>query len=233
MKIIGAGFGRTGTSSLKFALERLGFGPCYHMFEVIGRPRRVRFWREVADGKRPDWHAHFARYQSALDFPASRYYKELMAAYPEAKVILTVRDPERWYESTFETIYYSADVTQGWRRYVLPPLTQFTDMVDAIIWTGIFGGKFEDRAHAIEAFNRHNEEVIATVPPEKLLIYEVKQGWEPLCAFLGVPVPAGKPFPHVNNRAQTRLFAAFMRGLTLAIPLGLAALLIWLYIQIF
>ena len=228
MKIIGAGFGRTGTASLKFALEQLGFGPCYHMIEVIRSPSRVKFWQTVANGEKVDWQEHFKDFQSTVDFPACNFYKELMKIYPDAKVLLSVRDPERWYDSTLETIYYTASVTKGWRRYVLPPLARFTDMVAALIWDGLFDGKFEDRAHAIAVYNRHNEEVKRHVPPEKLLVFNVKDGWKPLCSFLGVPVPEGKPFPHLNDRNQTRAFASFMRGLTVAIPIILLVLLVWL-----
>jgi len=228
MKIIGAGFGRTGTASLKYALEQLGFGPCYHMIEVLGRPSRIKFWQAVANGEKVDWREHFKNFRSTVDYPACNYYKELMEVYPEAKVILSVRDPDRWYESTLDTIYFTATVTKGWRRYVLPPYTRYTDMVDATLWSGLFDGKFEDHNHAIAVYKRHIEEVKQHVPPEKLLAFDVKQGWEPLCTFLGVPVPDGKPFPHVNDRNQTRAFATLMRGLVVAIPLLIAVAILWL-----
>ncbi len=114
MQVIGSGFGRTGTGSLKVALEQLGFGPCYHMDVVIKDPPRFEAWNKLTQGGSADWDAIFEGFESTVDFPACQYYKELMAAYPDAKVIHTVRDPQRWYESFYETIYYGKDMFPGW-----------------------------------------------------------------------------------------------------------------------
>jgi hypothetical protein len=207
LKIIGAGFGRTGTRSLKDALEMLGFGPCYHMVEVFEHPEHVALWQAATKGESVDWQEIFHEYQATVDWPACTFYKELMATYPNAKVLLSVRDPEKWYESAKSTIY---QVNQRRRTFfnsllfllfklMRPGIVAGVPMVNQLIWKGTFHDRFEDKEYAISVFNQHNEEVKNYVPPEKLLIYSVKDGWEPLCAFLGVPVP-DVPFPHLNDR---------------------------------
>lgn len=208
--IIGAGLGRTGTTSLKVALEELGYQPCYHMIEAFKHPRHAQTWRAAARGDAVDWPKLFGHYQATVDFPGCTYYKELMATYPAAKVILSLRDPERWYESTYETIYQMPQVIPAWVRKLSPWVNQIYQMTFDVVWDGQFGGQFGDRARTIAAFNRWNEEVIATVPAEKLLIYEVKQGWEPLCAFLGVSMPT-TPFPRKNDRRQMQRVLRFWR----------------------
>lgn len=192
LEVIGAGFGRTGTYSLKAALERLGFGPTYHMFEVFQHPEHIPLWQAAGEGKPTDWEQIFDGYRSAVDWPASAFYQELMEVYPEARVILTVRDPERWHESGMNTIFPKQE--DG------PELPEDPHgrMVHTILWNGIFGGRVHDREHAIALFNRHIEQVKERVPRERLLVYEVKEGWEPLCAFLGVPVP-DEEFPRLND----------------------------------
>ncbi|HLX58932.1 MAG TPA: sulfotransferase [Ktedonobacteraceae bacterium] len=192
LKVIGAGFGRTGTFSLKNALEELGFGPCYHMTELFDRPGATEQWDAIAGGAPADWNAVFEGYQAAVDWPACAFYEELMQVYPEAKVLLTIRDPEKWYQSVISTIYQVPRPD--------PALSLHAHMVNAIIWQGTFDGKIEDKDYAIAVFLQHIEEVKRQVPAEKLLVYDVKEGWEPLCAFLGVEVPAGKAFPHLNDR---------------------------------
>ncbi|MCB8978556.1 MAG: sulfotransferase family protein [Ardenticatenaceae bacterium] len=199
LKIIGSGFGRTGTLSLKAALEILGFGPCYHMQEVIKRPSHIKKWQQIGRGKSVPWQSIFRHFQATVDYPASTYYRELLAAYPDAKVIHTVRDPERWYDSTAETIFRSMHGLPFW-AYKLPwPMGNFIDLQEQIVWQGVFNGRFLDRTYAIQRFHEYTEEVKQNVPPEKLLIFQVKDGWEPLCNFLELPVP-GVPFPRVNDR---------------------------------
>lgn len=196
-KIIGAGFGRTGTSSAKVALDELGFGPCHHMTELFDQPERAALWEAAAAGQPVDWDELFAGYQSTVDWPACTFYAQLMEAYPEALVLLTVRDPERWYQSCRDTIYRSsASRADAPDANASDPVAH---MIDSIIWRGTFGGAFEDRQRAISIFERHNQEVQERVPSDRLLVYEVKQGWEPLCRFLSVDVPAGTPFPHLND----------------------------------
>ena len=196
LKIIGAGFGRTGTLSTKHALEELGFGPCYHMVELFDKPDVDTQWDAIVRGEPADWHAVFKGYPATVDWPACTFYKELMQAYPHAKVLLTVRDPETWYESVLNTIYQVSHQNPEHAR------TVHGGMVNRLVWQGTFDGKIEDKEYSIAIFLRHIEEVKRHVPAEKLLVYNVKEGWEPLCAFLGVEVPAGKPFPHDNDRAK-------------------------------
>ncbi len=203
MKLIGAGMGRTGTKSLQIALQELGFDPCYHMTEAFKHPAHMRLWHAAAQGEPIDWDALLGGYEATVDFPGCSFYRELMAHYPDAKVLLSVRDPERWYESAYATIYEMTKVIPRWLRLLVPPLRQLHEMADAVIWgnLGAFEGQMENRALATQKFIEWNERVQRDVPPEKLLVYSVKEGWEPLCDFLGVPVP-DKPFPHVNDRAE-------------------------------
>ena len=190
LEIIGAGFGRTGTMSLKVALEELGFGPCYHMIEVFEYPEHVSLWEAAIRGEPLDWEKIFGSYQAAVDWPTAAFYKELMKVYPHAKVLLTIRDPEKWYESTKKTLYPTGDA---------PEPSPIMRMATKLVWEQTFDGNFEDRRYAIEVFKRHNEEVKKHVSPERLLVYEVKEGWKPLCEFLGVEIPEEKPFPHLND----------------------------------
>lgn len=199
MKVIGSGFGRTGTLSLKTALEQLGFGPCYHMEEVFTRPKHIRAWHDVAYDKPVDWPDLFQDFQATVDFPASVCYRELMAAFPEAKVIHTVREPERWYDSTYETIYQASSLFPGWLLKMVKPIGRLSEMQQRLIWQNLFEDRFEDRQRAIEIFQQRTQEVKRVVPADRLLIFSVREGWEPLCRFLEVPVP-NTPFPHVNDR---------------------------------
>ena len=190
LEVIGAGFGRTGTMSLKVALEELGFGPCYHMIEVFEHPEHVSLWEAAIRGEPLDWEKIFGSYQAAVDWPTAAFYKELMKVYPHAKVLLTIRDPEKWYESTKNTLYPTE---------FAPEPSPIMRMAAKLLWEQTFDGNFEDRRYAIEVFKRHNEEVKKHVSPERLLVYEVKEGWKPLCEFLGVEIPEEKPFPHLND----------------------------------
>ena len=198
LKVIGAGFGRTGTRSLKTAFEELGFGKCYHMEEIMKHPRHIDYWAQIMAGHKPDWETLFSGYQSSTDWPVAAYYQDLIEVYPDAKIILTVWDPERWHKSIMHTIYQH---TRKFRRFtcVIPAVHQFLDGLEKVIWKDIFHNKLENKAHAIEVFKNHIEEVKGVVPPERLLIFEARHGWEPLCAFLNVPVPEDVPFPHKNK----------------------------------
>ncbi len=216
LQVIGAGLGRTGTLSLKAALEELGFGTCYHMIELLTHPEQIAYWEAASRREPVDWDALFNGYRSAVDYPACRYYGELMQQYPEAKVILTVRDPQSWWESVRETIYQVGRPPSGGEggAPARPPfpgdphlLARILRMVQQDVWETDFGGRFEDREYATECFNRHTAEVRKRVLAERLLVYQVSEGWEPLCQFLGVPVPAGTPFPRLNDREAFRKMA--------------------------
>jgi hypothetical protein len=193
LQVIGAGWGRTGTLSLKLALERLGF-PCHHMFEVITHPEHVPVFTAAARGETVDWNEVYADYAATVDWPGCAFWRELCAEYPDAKVVLSVRDPQRWFESYRATIY--EPVAHG-----RPELGEWNEMVRSAIVERSLHGEPHDRDAVIGAFERHNAEVRASVPPERLLVFEVAEGWEPLCAFLDRPVP-DEPFPHVNDRAS-------------------------------
>lgn len=199
LDIIGAGFGRTGTNSLRIALNLLGTGPCYHMHEVKNNPGHKTMWNRVANGSSPDWEQMFANYRAAVDWPVTHYWDQLADRYPKARVILTVRDPETWYTSFSRTIY---------RAIHLPELEDISEedrlhrqTVFKIIAEETFSGKSEDRAHAISVFNQRIENVIAAVDPDRLLVYDVADGWEPLCRFLGVAVPDAA-FPKTNSTRE-------------------------------
>jgi len=235
VKVIGAGFGRTGTASLKAALETLGFGPCYHMMEVFANPEHASFWRAAWRGEPVQWDGILGGYEAAVDWPACTFYAELMERYPDAKVILSVREAERWYESTRSTIYELGRISTGspLSRLSFALLSLFLfgtfktgqgPMTEEIVWRGTFDGRFEDKSHAIEVFNRHNEEVRRRVPQDRLLVYEVKEGWEPLCEFLGVEEP-DTPFPHLNDAAEMRRRMLGVRALGVAVPTALALLI--------
>ncbi|MCL4860757.1 MAG: hypothetical protein KJZ93_15180 [Caldilineaceae bacterium] len=205
IQLIGAGFGRTGTTSIKAALEELGFGPCYHMIEVLTHPAHVPVWSGALGGRTVDWRTFLAHYGAIVDWPGCTFYQELMAVYPEAKVLLTVREPEVWYESTRNTIYrLPRSPVMRTLRFFVPHLRHFFRMNDQFIWQGAFSGNFEDRQQAIATFQAHIEAVKQAVPAERLLVYDVRDGWEPLCAFLNVPAPQGKPFPRLNDTATVR-----------------------------
>lgn len=239
LKVIGAGFGRTGTLSMKAALEELGFGPCYHMSEVFSNPPHLAYWVAATEGKSVDWKDFLKNYQATVDWPACAFYAELMRIYPDAKVLLTVRNPESWYESVSSTIYPISRRATGSPFIVLIARLLFSDrlrvgrMVNVLIWQQTFDGKFEDKEYALAIFQRHIEEVKKNVPPEKLLIYDVKQGWEPLCAFLDVEIPTDKPFPHLNERANfigNRLWQKSQRkavGIVLVVGILVALFFLW------
>ncbi|MFO0997918.1 MAG: sulfotransferase [Alphaproteobacteria bacterium] len=196
LKIIGAGVGRTGTYSLKLAIERLGLGPCHHMIEVRqNMPVHVPLWEAAVNGK-PDWQAIYEGYDSAVDWPTAGFVRELHAAYPTAKFILTYRSPESWVESFSETIYKAI----AGKDHAPPELQVWIAMCTRVIdRTGFPLGL--DEAALRKAFIAHNEAVKAAIPAKQLLLYQVKDGWEPLCAFFGVPVPA-EPFPRTNDRIE-------------------------------
>jgi hypothetical protein len=196
LKVIGAGVGRTGTYSLKLAIDRLGLGPCHHMIEVRqNMPVHVPLWTAAVNGNR-DWQAIYKGYESAVDWPTAGFFRELRAVYPAAKFILTYRSPESWVESFSETIYKAL----AGKDQAPPELQDWIAMAGRVIdRTGFPSGL--DAAGLTKAYTAHNEAVKAAIPAKQLLLYQVKDGWEPLCAFLGVPVPA-EPFPRTNDRIE-------------------------------
>ncbi len=196
LKVIGAGLGRTGTNSLKVALNTLGVGPCHHMEEVImNMPAQVPLWQAAVDGH-PDWATIYKGYNSAVDWPTAAFYSELSKAYPDAKFILTVRSPESWVASFGGTIYKLLEESAG----APPHMRAWMAMGDAVLAkSGVVAGL--DEAGLKRAFIAHNDAVKAAIPQGRMLVYEAQQGWQPLCEFLGVPIPS-EAYPQTNGRDE-------------------------------
>ena len=195
LRVVGAGIGRTGTLSLKLALERLLGAPCYHMAEVFMHPEHAPAWHEAARGNLPDWHKFFRNYRATVDWPAASFWPELTRAFPEALVLLSVRDAESWWRSAHATIFPGMErASPEWRAMI------------GTLFDARFTTRLDDREACIAAFERHNAAVRAAIPPSRLLEWRAGDGWEPLCAALGVPVP-DEPFPHRNSTEEwlTRL----------------------------
>lgn len=198
LSVIGAGFGRTGTLSLKSALETLGVGPCYHMIEVMNNPSHSGLWAAAANGEATDWQALFQNYGSTVDWPSCHFWKELADTFPDAKVLLSVRDSEKWYQSVTNTIY----------KVLSQPLPdkesdsfEHRNMTQKIILEQTFDNRFEDKDYAISVYEQHIETVKKTIPADRLLVFNVAEGWPPLCEFLSLPVP-GIDFPRVNSTEE-------------------------------
>lgn len=231
LKIIGAGFGRTGTLSTYTALNALGY-PCYHMLEVIenkANKTHLDFWNRVGNapaGTQHDWNEVFEKYSATVDNPGCCVWRELYEAYPEAKVILTIhpRGPEAWYESTMDTIYFTESM---WQFKILKFFTPFAkkmgDMCFNLIWQRSHKGTMENMEAAISRYHEHVEELKAAIPADKLLIFSVDQGWEPLCKFLGVEPPK-TDFPNVNDRAEVKkTIADITKGAYVFLAIGALA----------
>lgn len=194
LKIIGAGMGRTGTASLKVALETLDIGHCYHMSEVLKNPSCTTDWINVAEGN-ADWDKIFNGYSATVDNPACNYWKELADYYPNAKVILTVRDADKWFDSTNETIH-----SVGFAKFIKN--SPFGEMVQKNIWD-LMENRMQDRKHMVDFFTNRTTEIIDYIAPDRLLVYQVSEGWQPLCTFLNIPIP-DTAFPRINSRDETK-----------------------------
>jgi len=192
LEVIGAGFGRTGTMSMKAALEILGFGPCHHMLEVTTSDAQREIWRAIAAGGTPDWERAFAGYRATVDWPGAYFWRELAEYYPQAKIILTVRDPESWFESATNTIFRS--IANNPDR----------DSVGVkLIQERLFGGRLHDKAHAIALYEKNIAEVRQAFDGDRLLVYTMGEGWPALCDFLQRPIPE-LPYPEANSTAEFR-----------------------------
>jgi len=193
LQVVGAGLGRTGTASLKIALEQLGMGRCYHMGEVAANLSHAELWLQVVEGKL-DWNEIFDNYGAAVDYPTCNFWEELAEYYPESKIILTVRDANDWFDSVYNTIMSPKFLEHSSKG----PLWEFHSK----IVLRDFGDRVHDRDFMVRYFEDRNELIKKALPAERLLVYEVKDGWEPLCAFLGVSIPT-RPYPRVNTRKET------------------------------
>jgi hypothetical protein len=195
LRVVGAGVGRTGTASLKAALEKLLGGPCYHMLEVFPRPEHPALWHAAMRGEPVDFDAMLDGFVAAVDWPACTLWKELSAANPNAVILLSTRDPEAWWKSCEATIFLAM------RRAMEGPASDWTAMAQTMLER--FGADTSDKASSIDAFERHNAGVRASADPNRLIEWQPGDGWEPICAALGVAVP-DEPFPHTNTTDEFR-----------------------------
>ncbi|MEZ4994228.1 MAG: sulfotransferase [Saprospiraceae bacterium] len=208
LKVIGVGGPRTGTSSLKVALEILGYQKCYHMKELLNQPEKVHLWRTLFDTGSTDFDAIFEGYQASSDFPGYLAYKALWKQYPDARFILTERDAEKWHTSVMNTVYQAIHPTLAGKlkrlqKVLFSPrlrkISKVFHLLKEYFFAGLYQGRFPDKASTIRIYEEFNEEVKRTIPAEQLLIFDIADGWEPLCAFLGKPVP-DVAFPYLNKR---------------------------------
>lgn len=199
LRVVGAGLGRTGTHSLKIALEQLLGGPCYHMMEVFGRPDDIPVWHAAMNGELPDWNSLLSGYRAAVDWPASAFWREIWAENPDAVVLLSSRDTDDWWKSAHNTIFQIAarEVPPG-EEAVRAQMDMALDM-----FAKKFTPQWQDESAAKRAYEAHNADVRASVPADRLIDYRPGDGWEPICEKLGVPVPS-EPYPHVNTTDEFR-----------------------------
>jgi Sulfotransferase domain len=198
LEIIGPGFGRTGTNSLKIALEHLGFGPCHHMFEVRDNPELLPDWEAAARGETVDWDEVFRGYRSQVDWPGARYWRELADHFPEAKVILSVRDPDAWFDSVQATI---APFISARGTHPSPHANAIAEMAHQAIVAQVFDNRMSEREHATRVFREHTAEVQSAIPAHRLLAFDPRDGWQSLCEFLEVELPE-IPFPRTNSSKE-------------------------------
>lgn len=191
LRVVGAGLGRTGTKSLKLALERILGAPCYHMSEVFRHPEHIPHWHGAARGQMPDWQALFDGYAAAVDWPTGSFWPEISAAFPDALVVLSARDAQAWWSSANATIF------QAMQRVDSGP---WREMINEM-FRARFTLALDDRAACIAAYERHVSNARRSAPRERFLEWSPREGWEPLCVALGVPVP-DEPFPHANSREE-------------------------------
>ena len=196
ISLIGAGYGRTGTLSLKSALETLGYSKCHHMIEVIRNPGEPEKWLQAIDAKTVNWESLLEGYEATVDWPACHFYQELADYYPKAKVLLSIRDPFEWFESMSAT---TLGVIR--KRMQASNAGQPKNLGTELVGNAALGGEIDDAEHAIRMFNQHTKEVVDIIDSDRLLIYNVREGWEPLCQFLDKPVPDAA-FPRVNSRDE-------------------------------
>lgn len=211
MKVIGVGFGRTGTLSLKAALEQLGAGPCFHMLELMGGPGRARdlpYWVRIANGERVDWHETFAPWQSTVDWPACTRWRELVEVFPEATVLLNLRDFDGFYASCENTLLaakraaLAGELPMDAERMPPPQLWQ---VIEKLVWQGDFRGRFEDKDWVRTMYEDRIGQIKAYVPPERLVVWNLGvDGWQPLAEALGVAAP-DTPFPHLHDTNEFRV----------------------------
>ena len=221
IKIIGAGFPRTGTNTLRESLQQLGYVKTYHMKELLVHPENLHYWKRLRTTGTTDWEELYDGYEATVDFPCYPWYKAHMKQYPEAKVILSVRPFENWYDSIYSTIWQAQNPPEAQRLEMsqkvasnprLQTVMQCMEFAKTAIMEDHFQGRFLDKTFIEEVYNKHNEEVKAYVPANKLLVIDVSEGWEPLCKFLGMVIPS-EPLPHTNKKEDFKtMLAELMQG---------------------
>ena len=198
LEVIGAGFGRTGTHSLGLALGKLGFGPCYNMHEVAKNPGHRELWNNAIDGEDVDWHSLFSSYKSTVEWPSVAFFDEILQQFSDTKVILTLRDPESWYESVQNTIFEALELSA---HHPDPSKRESQSLTRRLILEYTLVGRYWEKEHVIEVYRKHIEHVVEIVPRERLLPFDIKDGWKPLCDYLQKSIPV-EPFPRVNERSN-------------------------------
>jgi hypothetical protein len=201
LQVVGAGLGRTGTASLKAALERLLGGPCYHMLEVFGRPEHIALWDAAYRGEMPDWEALFEGFHAGVDWPMGGLWQPISEAFPDALILLSVRDADAWWKSASDTIFLMMGQIDDEARANDPWARMATAMMNS------FSPGWQDEETAKAAYLAHNENVRTTAPADRLLEWRPGDGWEPICERLGLAVPA-EPFPHTNTTEDFRAMIA-------------------------
>jgi hypothetical protein len=198
LKVVGAGLGRTGTHSLQLALQTLLGAPCYHMLEVFGKPEHIALWDQAADGNEPDWDVLFDGYAAAVDWPASAYWRQIGAKYPDAPILLSTRSSaDVWFKSASDTIF------QVGQRETDDPVANAQKEMALKMFANTFTPDWQNEDAVKKAYDAHNAAVRAEVPPERLIDWQPGDGWAPICEKLGLPIP-DEPFPHVNTTAEFR-----------------------------
>lgn len=196
--VIGAGFGRTGTHSLAAALEILGFGPCYHMHELSRNPEHIPIWFDALKRENVDWQGLFEPYKSTVEWPAASFLPQLLSAFPDSKVVLTLRDPYDWYASAADTIFEALEMS---RFNPHPHQQEQASFARRLILEGVFSNRHQDKEFAMGIFEQHSDKVIKLVPKDRLLLYRITEGWGSLCAFLGTE-PPDISFPWLNEKTE-------------------------------
>jgi len=225
--IIGTGLSRTGTTTIRRVIEVLGFGPCYNSSELFTHPRGMVFWESMEQGKAVDFASFFSNYNAIVGYPGYIFAQQILEEYPDAKLILSVRDPEEWYDDIADTVFqagpshanqiYAAAVEADKELdpYLADCIRRSHAMQSRILEDGYFEGRFAEKEYAVKRYVQWNEDVKKQFPSDRLLVYAVTEGWEPVCEFLGVPVPEGEPFPHLNHPDvfHKRSTSGFLDGL--------------------
>ncbi len=221
IQIIGAGFPRTGTTTLKRCLETLGYDKTYHMKELLVNPHNLHYWKQLDETGETDWDGLYDGYKATVDFPCYPWYKEHLKRYPDAKVILTVRPFDAWYKSVDSTVFRAGPQTPGEKIKMLGKLL-FSKRARRVVKCIKFfkysffhkrlHDRFGEKEYARQYWDSHIEEVKSHVPADQLLIYDVRDGWAPLCEFLGMPVP-DEELPHLNKKENFKeMLPKLMKG---------------------